>query len=181
LLTVHGRTRACGFSGHAEYDTIAEVKASVAIPVIANGDIRSPEDAQAVLQRTGADGVMIGRAAQGRPWIFREISHYLATGRKLAPPLISEIREVLLEHIEGLHQFYGPGQGLRVARKHIGWYLQDLPGGEDMRRELNRIETASAQLAAVAAYFAYLARSGERLRYTDAGEPSRHSREKLAA
>jgi tRNA-dihydrouridine synthase B len=181
LLTVHGRTRACGFSGTAEYDTIAEVKASVGIPVIANGDIRSPEEALAVLQRTGADGVMIGRAAQGRPWIFREISYYLATGRKLAPPLVAEIREVLLEHIEGLHQFYGPEQGLRVARKHIGWYLRDLPGGEDMRRHLNRIETAPEQLAAVAAYFAFLARSGERIRYADAGEPPRDSREKLAA
>ena len=181
LLTVHGRTRACGFSGHAEYDTIADVKGAVGIPVIANGDIRSPEEARAVLVRTGADGVMIGRAAQGRPWIFREIAHYLATGRTLAPPLIAEIREVLIEHLHGLHEFYGAEQGLRVARKHIGWYLHDLPGGAEVRRELNRIETASAQISAVAAYFAKLAHSGERLPYADAGETSRQSREKLAA
>ena len=181
LLTVHGRTRACGFSGRAEYDTIAEVKGAVGIPVIANGDIRSPEEARAVLVRTGADGVMIGRAAQGRPWIFREIAHYLATGRTLAPPLIAEIREVLIEHLHGLHEFYGAEQGLRVARKHIGWYLHDLPGGAEVRRELNRIETASAQISAVAAYFAKLAHSGERLPSADAGDSSRQSREKLAA
>ena len=181
LLTVHGRTRACGFSGHAEYDTIAEVKGAVGIPVIANGDIRSPEEARAVLLRTGADGVMIGRAAQGRPWIFREIAHYLATGSTLAPPLIAEIREVLIEHLHGLHEFYGAEQGLRVARKHIGWYLHDLPCGAEVRRELNRIETAPAQISAVAAYFAKLAHSGERLPCADAGDSSRQSREKLAA
>ncbi len=181
LLTVHGRTRACGFAGHAEYDTIAEVKAAVGIPVIANGDIRSPEDARSVLSRTGADGVMIGRAAQGRPWIFREIAYYLATGRKLAPPLVAEIRAVLIEHLHALHEFYGEEQGLRVARKHIGWYLRELPGGEAMRQELNRIETAPAQVAAVAAYFALLAESGERVRHADAGDTSSEFREKLAA
>ena len=180
LLTVHGRTRACGFSGHAEYDTITQVKTAVGIPVIANGDICSPEDARAVLLSTGADGVMIGRAAQGRPWIFREIAHYLATGRRMAPPLIAEIREVLLEHLRELHLFYGAEQGLRVARKHIGWYVRDLPGGEAMRGELNRIETAGAQLAAVSAYFARLAHSGERLSYVQAGD-TRAFREKLAA
>jgi tRNA-dihydrouridine synthase B len=181
LLTVHGRTRACGFSGHAEYQTVTEVKAAVAIPVIANGDVRTPEEARAVLTRTGADGIMIGRAAQGRPWIFREIAYFLATGRRLAPPLIAEIREVLIEHLEELHRFYGAEQGLRVARKHIGWYLTDLPGGEMMRREMNCIESAGAQVAAVSAYFSRLAHAGERLSYVEAGDMEKAFREKLAA
>jgi tRNA-dihydrouridine synthase B len=168
LLAVHGRTRACAFRGEAEYATIAEVKAAVGIPVIANGDIRSPQDARAVLRLTGADGVMIGRAAQGRPWIFREIAHFLATGTELAPPRVAEIRAVLGEHLRGLHAFYGAEQGLRVARKHIGWYVGELPGGEAFRREMNRIEDADAQAAAVDAYFIRLAAAGERLRYAAA-------------
>ena len=186
LLTVHGRTRACGFTGHAEYDTIAEVKSAVAIPVIANGDIRTPEEARAVLSRTGADGIMIGRAAQGRPWIFREIGHYLATGRRLAPPLVAEIRDVLVAHVRALHEFYGDEQGLRVARKHIGWYVQGLPGGETFRRAMNMIEAAGAQVDAVSAYFAQLAGTGERLRYVQlgyadcGGGPARET-ERLAA
>jgi tRNA-dihydrouridine synthase B len=181
LLTVHGRTRACGFSGRAEYDTIAAVKAAVTLPVIANGDIRSPEEALAVLRWTGADGVMIGRAAQGRPWIFREIAHYLELGEKLAPPLVSEIRAVLIEHLHGLHEFYGCEQGVRVARKHIGWYTRDLPGGESFRQEMNRIEDAGAQVAAVSSYFARLAGTGERLRYAERVETATEFREKLAA
>ena len=181
LLTVHGRTRACKFSGPVEYATIAEVKASVGIPVIANGDIRSPEDARRVLRRTGADGVMIGRAAQGRPWIFREIEHFLATGTHLAAPRVSEISAVLAEHLQGLYGFYGADHGVRVARKHIGWYVNELPGGEAFRREMNRIESADGQLAAVDAYFARLAGTGERLQYVGCEPGTMDFREKLAA
>ena len=181
LLTVHGRTRACGFSGHAEYDTIAEVKSAVGIPVIANGDIRTPEEARAVLERSGADGVMIGRAAQGRPWIFREIEHFLATGTKLAAPRVSEIRDVLVAHVRALHEFYGDEQGVRVSRKHIGWYVQALQGGEAFRREMNRIEAAEAQVAVVSGYFARLAGTGERLLYTGMPGGEIEFRERLAA
>jgi tRNA-dihydrouridine synthase B len=157
LLAIHGRTRACGFAGQAEFDSIAEVKSRLAIPVIANGDIRTPEQARDVLQRTGADGVMIGRAAHGRPWIFREIEHFLACGERAAPPAVEEIGRVLLEHLAGLYALYGDEQGCRVARKHIGWTVSGLPRGEEFRREANRIETAQAQLDAVRAYFERLA------------------------
>ena len=156
-LAIHGRTRACGFSGQAEYDTIAEVKARVRIPVIANGDIDTPEDAKRVLEATGADGVMIGRAAQGRPWIFREIAHYLATGEHLAPPPAREIGAVLAEHLEGLYSLYGDEQGARVARKHIGWTVRALPGGEALRASVNALHAAEAQRAAVNDYFERLA------------------------
>jgi tRNA-dihydrouridine synthase B len=156
LLAVHGRTRTCAFGGRAEYDTIAEVKATLGIPVIANGDIRTPEDARRVLERTAADGVMIGRAAQGRPWLFREIEHYLATGERLAGPGFDEIGAVLREHLEGLYAVYGEEHGVRVARKHIGWTMRALPGGEAFRRYANGIESARAQLAAVEGYFARL-------------------------
>ncbi len=181
LLTVHGRTRACGFSGVAEYATIAEVKSCVGIPVIANGDIRTPEEAVAVLAATGADGIMIGRAAQGRPWIIREIAHYLATGRHLAAPEVAEIGAVLVAHVEALHQFYGDAQGPRVARKHIGWYVRDLAGGEAFRREMNGIENAAAQAAAVRAFFARLAGTGERLCYVQPGHGANEHTERLAA
>ena len=181
LLTVHGRTRACGFSGRAEYDTIAEVKSAVGIPVIANGDIGTPEAARAVLERTGADGVMIGRAAQGRPWIFREIAHFLATGERLAAPRVAEIRDVLIGHVQALHEFYGEEQGLRISRKHIGWYVEALPGGEAFRREMNTIEAADAQVGAVSAFFARLAGTGERLRYARAFDGAMEYRERLAA
>ena len=157
LLAIHGRTRACGFAGRAEYDTIAEVKSRLAIPVVANGDIRTPEQAREVLRRTGADGLMIGRAAHGRPWIFREIEHYLATGARLAPPTVEQIGAVLLEHLAGIHALYGDAQGVRVARKHIGWTVSNLPLGEQLRREANRIEAAPAQLDAVRGYFERLA------------------------
>jgi tRNA-dihydrouridine synthase B len=157
LLAIHGRTRACGFAGRAEYDTIAEVKSRLTIPVIVNGDIRTPEEAQQALRRTGADGLMIGRAAHGRPWIFREIEHYLAHGVRLAPPTVEEMGGVLLEHLAGLYALYGDEQGTRVARKHIGWTVSGLPLGEQFRREANRIETAQAQLAAVRGYFERLA------------------------
>jgi tRNA-dihydrouridine synthase B len=181
LLAVHGRTRACAFAGRVEYETIAEVKASVSIPVIANGDIRTPEDARTVLRRTGADGLMIGRAAQGRPWVFREIEHFLATGTRLPEPRVAEIRAVLEEHLLGLYGFYGAEHGVRVARKHIGWYVYALPGGEAFRREMNRIEAADEQLAAVGAYFARLAGTGERLRYGASDDEAMDFREKLAA
>jgi tRNA-dihydrouridine synthase B len=165
LIAVHGRTRVCAFAGQAEYDTIAEVKSSVRIPVIANGDIQSPEDAKRVLALTGADGVMIGRAAQGKPWLFRQIAQYLATGEYSAAPGMRERGEVLTEHLEGLYDLYGPEQGARVARKHIGWTLRDLPGGEELRRCVNMIVEPQAQVRAVSSYFGRLAANdlGERL------------------
>ncbi len=157
LIAVHGRTRACGFGGHAEYDTIAEVKSRVGIPVIANGDIETPEEARAVLARTGADGLMIGRAAFGRPWLFREIAHFLATGERLPPPTLAEVRAVVAEHLDGLYALYGEVQGLRVARKHLGWYARRLPGGEAFRERVVRIEELAPQRAAVNDFFARLA------------------------
>jgi len=153
LLAVHGRTRACGFRGEAEFDTIAQVKRAVRIPVIANGDISTPEEARRVLARTGADGLMIGRGAHGRPWIFRELAHFLATGETLASPAVAEQRAVVLEHLQGLYQLYGESLGLRVARKHLGWYLRPLPGGEEFRRRACAIESAPEQLAAVARFY----------------------------
>jgi tRNA-dihydrouridine synthase B len=152
-LAVHGRTRADLFQGHAEYDTIAEIKASVSIPVIANGDIDSPEKAVAVLSRTGADGLMIGRAAQGNPWIFRQISHFLATGGKLLPPPAEEVRDTLLRHLENLYAFYGSHTGVRVARKHISWYSKGLVGGAAFRHRVNQVDGVAAQIAMVREFF----------------------------
>jgi tRNA-dihydrouridine synthase B len=152
-LTLHGRTRADLYTGHAEYDTIREVKASLRIPVIANGDIDSPERARQVLQTTGADAVMIGRAAQGRPWIFREIDHYLRTGRKLAPPTYGEMRGLLLDHLDDHYRFYGETTGVRTARKHIGWYVEGLPGGAAFRDHMNTLEDTAAQFQAVRRWF----------------------------
>ena len=157
LLAIHGRTRACAFGGEAEYDTIAEVKSGIGIPVVANGDIRTPEDARRVLERTGADGVMIGRAAQGKPWLFRDIARFLETGERLAPPPAAEIGAVLDEHLEELYCLYGTEQGVRVARKHIGWTVRELPGGEALRAAVNRVDSAAAQRGAVNDYFARLA------------------------
>ena len=157
MLAIHGRTRACMFEGGAEYDTIAEVKSCVRIPVIANGDIATPGQAKHVLEHTGADGIMIGRAAQGRPWIFRQISHYLATGELLAAPRPREIGEVLVEHLDGLYDLYGDEQGTRVARKHIGWTVRELPGGESLRTLVNGMTAAQAQRTAVNDYFERLA------------------------
>jgi tRNA-dihydrouridine synthase B len=153
LLAIHGRTRACMFEGEAEYDTIAEVKAAAGIPVIANGDIRSAADAANVLRRTGADGVMIGRAALGRPWIFREIERYLASGERIAPPSTEEMRAVVVEHLEGIHSLYGEAAGMRIARKHIGWYAEGLPGGAEFRARAMRLDSAQAQIAAVNDYY----------------------------
>ena len=149
MVTVHGRTREQGYKGQAEYDTIAAVKAALRIPVVANGDIDTPEKALTVLRATGADAVMIGRAAQGRPWIFREIAHYLATGTHLAPPLVSEVKRLLVEHLHDHYSLYGEFIGVRSARKHIGWYVRDLPGGEDFRTRMNALEDCAAQVAAV--------------------------------
>jgi tRNA-dihydrouridine synthase B len=157
MLAVHGRTRACAFGGCAEYDTIAEVKSRVRIPVIANGDVETPQDAKRVLDATGADGIMVGRAAQGRPWLFREIAHYLSTGQRLPAVQLSEVRKVLLEHLEGLYDLYGEEQGARVARKHIGWTVRELPGGESFRASVVRIDAAPAQHSAVNDYFTRLA------------------------
>jgi tRNA-dihydrouridine synthase B len=148
-LTVHGRTRTCGFGGRAEYETIAAVKATVGIPVIANGDIDSPETAQAVLDRTRADAIMIGRAAQGRPWIFREIRHFLDHGRCAPPPALREIRDVLRHHLDDLYGMYGEGPGVRIARKHVGWYTRTLHGAEGFRARFNGLETSAAQLAGI--------------------------------
>ena len=155
-LVVHGRTRSDHYDGAAEYDTVRAVKQSVAIPVVANGDIDSPEKAKAVLAYTGCDAIMIGRAAQGRPWIFREISHYLQTGKHLDAPTYTEIHSIAMTHLMELHVFYGEHQGLRIARKHIGWYLAGLPGGAEIRGAMNVIEDARAQIIALDAYFARL-------------------------
>jgi tRNA-dihydrouridine synthase B len=156
-LAIHGRTRACGFGGHAEYDTIAEVKSRTRLPVIANGDIATPEQAADVLHRTGADAIMIGRAAQGRPWIFREIAHYLATGQRLEPMAPARIGALLGEHVQALHAFYGEQTGVRVARKHVGWYTRSLPGAAAWRSRFNLIESSQAQLAKLKRYFEELA------------------------
>jgi tRNA-dihydrouridine synthase B len=166
-LAIHGRTRACGFSGNAEYDTIAAVKSEVGIPVIANGDIRTPEQVKEVLDYTRADAVMIGRAAQGRPWMFREIEHYLRTGLHLAPPEVSEIRRVLVAHLHELYQFYGEYTGVRVARKHISWYTKGLVGSAAFRHAMNQLESSAEQLQAVEAFFAQLADRGQRLTYVE--------------
>ncbi len=163
MLTVHGRRREQGYRGEAEYDTIAAVKAALAIPVVANGDIDSPAKALAVLRATGADALMIGRAAQGRPWIFREIAHFLATGRELAPPLVLEVRRALLAHLQDHYGLYGEHTGVRSARKHIGWYVRGLPGGEAFRQRMNRIDSAAVQWQVVADYFEELADTHERL------------------
>ncbi len=163
MLTVHGRTREQGYKGAAEYDTIAAVKAAVRVPVVANGDITSPEKARDVLAATGADAVMVGRAAQGRPWIFREIAHFLATGMHLAPPLVAEVRRLLLDHLQEHYGLYGDYSGVRTARKHIGWYVRALPGGDDFRSRMNTIEDCAEQLRAVSDYFEGLAEGMDRI------------------
>jgi len=168
MLTLHGRTRADGYKGEAEYDTIRAVKAAVGIPVVANGDITTPEKAKFVLDYTGADAVMIGRAAQGRPWICREIDYYLRTGEHLPAPLVEEVRGLMNEHLPAHYAFYGEYVGVRTARKHIGWYVQDLPGGEEFRQRMNLLESTAEQLAAVDAFFKSQLRHGERLQYRPA-------------
>lgn len=152
-LAVHGRTRACLYRGEAEYDTIRAIKQAVSIPVVANGDINSPEKARYVLDYTGVDAVMIGRAAQGRPWIFREIRHFLETGTKLPPPEREEVRTLMNEHVTNLHRFYGAYLGARIARKHVGWYLDEEETGREFRKHFNALDCADAQLEALEAYF----------------------------
>ncbi len=144
-LSIHGRTRACAFRGEAEYQSIAEVKNAISIPVIANGDIDSPQKAAYVLEQTGADGLMIGRAAQGNPWIFRDIEQFLLTGKMPLAPTRKEVKNTLLTHLQGLYDFYGEIQGVRVARKHLGWYCKPLPGGLALWKRINRIESAKQQ------------------------------------
>ncbi len=153
MVTVHGRTREQGYRGIAEYDTIAAVKAALRIPVVANGDIDSPEKARAVLTATGADAVMMGRAAQGRPWIFREIVHFLATGEHLAPPLVAEVKQLLLAHLQDHYSLYGEFIGVLSARKHIAWYVRQLPGGETFRAYMNTLSDCQTQWDAVARFF----------------------------
>ncbi len=153
MLAVHGRTREQGYKGQAEYETVAAVKAMVRVPVVANGDITTPEKARAVLHASGADAIMIGRAAQGRPWIFREIAHFLATGSHLAPPLVSEVRRLLVEHLHDHYGLYGEFIGVRSARKHIGWYVRELPGGEVFRAHMNTLQDSAEQVAAVQSFF----------------------------
>ncbi len=152
-LAVHGRTRDQQYTGTAEYDTIAEIKSVLRIPVMANGDIDSPHKAASVLKATGADALLIGRAAQGRPWIFREIAHYLATGSLLPAPALDEVRDILLGHLQALHAFYGERQGVRIARKHLGWYAKDRPENTAFRAVVNRAESAEAQLRLTRDYF----------------------------
>jgi tRNA-dihydrouridine synthase B len=152
-LAVHGRTRADLYQGDAEYETIRTIKRSVSIPVLANGDVDSPEKAARVLAATGADAVMIGRAAQGRPWIFREIAHFLATGERLPPPSRAFIFDVLSGHLENLYAFYGERQGVRIARKHLGWYAKEDPDAAGFRAVVNRAETAAEQLRITRAHF----------------------------
>ncbi|MBT9612509.1 MAG: tRNA dihydrouridine synthase DusB [Burkholderiales bacterium] len=164
-LAIHGRTRACGYSGNAEYDTIAAIKASAHIPIIANGDITTPSRAKFVLEYTRADAVMIGRAAQGRPWIFREIAHYLATGEKLPEPEVAEIHHVLVDHLADLYGFYGEYTGVRMARKHISWYTKGLIGSASFRHRMNQLESTQQQLDAVNAFFAQLLDYAPRLTY----------------
>lgn len=172
-VAVHGRTRACGYAGQAEYDTIAAVKRAVAIPVIANGDIDSPASAAAVLAHTGADGLMIGRAAQGRPWLFREIDHYLATGVQLPAPSPAWIGELLLEHLDALYTLYGVAHGVRIARKHIAWYSRSFTGGAAFRQRINAIDDAREQQRRVREFFCTLQRP--------AADASPQRREEIAA
>ncbi len=164
-LSVHGRTRECAFNGSAEYDTIRAVKQAVRLPVAANGDIDSPEKARDVLQRTGADAIMIGRAAQGRPWIFREIQHFLDTGEHLPAPTVAEIRELIMEHLQDHYELYGEATGVRTARKHLGWYSSGLEGGAAFRHEVNQLDNSATQIAAANRFFDELAKRSERLVY----------------
>ncbi|MEY2770827.1 MAG: hypothetical protein RIQ38_1246 [Pseudomonadota bacterium] len=166
-VTVHGRTREQGYRGQAEYDTIAAVKAGLRIPVVANGDIDSPAKARAVLRATGADAVMIGRAAQGQPWIFRRVAHHLATGEDLPPPTVIEVREALLAHLHEHYSLYGEYSGVRSARKHIAWYVHRWPGGAQLRTRINQIEDAAAQWQAVADYMDELASRMARVPQTE--------------
>jgi tRNA-dihydrouridine synthase B len=179
-LAMHGRTRACLYKGDAEYDTIAAVKQAIHIPLIANGDITTPEKAKYVLDYTGADAVMIGRAAQGRPWIFREIEHYLLTGTHLLPPTVDEIHTVMLEHLHDLYAFYGELTGMRIARKHISWYTKGLSGSAAFRHHMNTLETTDLQIQSISDFFTELKTKNERLVYEETFDSSQ-SPEAVAA
>jgi len=168
-LAIHGRTRACAYTGTAEYDTIAAVKAAAKIPIIANGDITTPEKAKFILAYTKADAVMIGRAAQGRPWIFREINHYLATDQYLQPPEVAEIHQVLINHLHDLYDFYGEYSGVRIARKHISWYTKGLVGSAGFRQSMNQLQTSDQQIIETNKFFSKLAEEGQRLSYLKEG------------
>ncbi len=152
-LAIHGRTRSCGYKGDVEYDTIKTIKQQVTIPVLANGDITTPQQAKQVLDYTQADGVMLGRAAQGRPWIFREVQHFLDTGQLLAAPNLQEVKDILIDHILALYDFYGEFMGVRIARKHVGWYLQAHDENRDVRRQFNKLETPEEQITLVNTFF----------------------------
>ena len=177
MVTVHGRTREQGYKGFAEYDTIAEVKSALRIPVVANGDITSPEKARDVLAYTGADAVMLGRIAQGRPWIFREVTHFLATGSHLAPPLVADVERLLLDHLLDHYTLYGEFTGVRSARKHIGWYVKTLPGGEDFRAQMNALDSSEAQLASVRQFFQTLGQQMDRMPADAALKTVEHTRQ----
>jgi tRNA-dihydrouridine synthase B len=164
-LALHGRTRACAYTGEAEYDTIQAVKSEARIPVIANGDITTPEKARYVLEHTGADAVMIGRAAMGRPWLFREIAHFLETGAHLPAPEVTEIHQIMLEHLDDLYRFYGELTGVRMARKHIAWYTRGLADSASFRHAMNQLETSREQLAAANDFFNRAAEKSRRLVY----------------
>ena len=181
MIAVHGRTREQGYKGFAEYDTITAVKAALKIPVVANGDIDSPEKARDVLALTGADAVMVGRAAQGRPWIFREISHFLETGTHLAPPLVAEVKRLLLDHLLDHYELYGEFSGVRTARKHIGWYVKSLPGGEAFRARMNLLESCELQIAAVADYFNGLESNMDRVPAALPTQAGQHTEQKEKA
>jgi tRNA-dihydrouridine synthase B len=152
-LAVHGRTRACGYRGQADYQTIRDVKRAVSIPVIVNGDITGPEKARQVMEQTGADALMIGRAAQGRPWIFREIEHYMSTGSLLPAPGLEEVHSIVIEHLHNLYEFYGEYTGVRMARKHIAWFSKGQPNSAEFRQRINRVESGEAQLSMTRKYF----------------------------
>ena len=169
-VAIHGRTRCQQYTGEAEYDTIAMVKTLIRIPVIANGDSTTPEKAKHVLDHTGADGIMIGRAAQGRPWLFREIEHFLATGNHLPPPRVAEIHEILMAHLEDLYAFYGVESGVRIARKHISWYTKGLAGSAAFRHRMNQLPTVELQRQAVNEFFMAQAALSEHLSYVATDE-----------
>ena len=181
MVAVHGRTREQGYQGAAEYDTIAAVKAALRIPVVANGDITSSEKALAVLRATGADALMIGRAAQGRPWIFREISHFLATGTHLAAPLVSEVSRLLVAHLHDHYVLYGEFTGVRTARKHIGWYVRDLPGSHIFRDQLNTLENCEDQVQAVEQFMNQINQTMDRMPNHQAPHNAEAHAEEVAA
>jgi tRNA-dihydrouridine synthase B len=174
-LALHGRTRACGYTGSAEYDTVRAVKAEARIPIIANGDITTPEKAKFVLEHTGADAIMIGRAAMGRPWLFREIAHYLATGEHLPTPDVAEIHQILLEHLADLYSFYGEYTGVRMARKHISWYTKGLADSAGFRHAMNQLETTREQLEAANTFFLHAAERSRKLVYLNEADLAREA------